>query len=70
VWSKRLFRPSFSYFYQPFHELLFTYAELAEAMKTYDFDAHIADARSRAMWVGSYIEAHIWDPDIKFKCPE
>jgi hypothetical protein len=29
--------------------LLFTYAELPEAMTTYDFDAHIADAKRRGM---------------------
>ena len=67
VWGKRLFRPDFPYSYQPFHQLLFTYAELPEAMTTYDFDAHIADAKRRGMWVCSYIEAHIWDPEIKFK---
>jgi hypothetical protein len=67
VWSKKLFRPDFPYSYQPFHDLLFTYTELPEAMKIYDFDARIADAKRRGIWVCSYIEAHIWDPDIKFK---
>jgi hypothetical protein len=28
---------------------LFTYAEMPEAMATYDFDAHIADAKRRGM---------------------
>ena len=45
VWSKRLFRPDSPYSYEPFHDLLFTYAELPQAMRNYDFDARIADAK-------------------------
>jgi hypothetical protein len=45
----------------------FTYSELPGAMRTYDFEARIADAKRRGMWVCSYIEAHIWDPEIECK---
>ncbi len=67
VWSKALVRPDFAYVYQPFHELLFTYTELPEAMLTYRIEERISEATRRDMWVSSYIEAHIWDPDIKIK---
>jgi hypothetical protein len=30
-------------------------------------DARIEEAKRRDMWTCSYIEAHIWDPDIKLK---
>ena len=65
VWIKGLFLPETPYCYQPFHDLLFTYAELPEAMRTYNLDARIEEAKRRDMWTCSYIEAHIWDPDIK-----
>jgi hypothetical protein len=67
VWSKGLFLPETPYCYQPFHDLLFTYAELPEAIRIYNLDARIEEAKRRDMWTGSYIEAHIWDPDIKLK---
>lgn len=67
VWSKGLFLPETPYCYQPFHDLLFTYAELPEAIRNYNLDARIEEAKCRDMWTGSYIEAHIWDPDIKLK---
>jgi len=41
--------------------------ELPGAMRIYDLDAPIADAKRRGMWVCSYIEAHIWNPEIKCK---
>ena len=44
-----------------------TYAELPEAIRTYHLDARIEEAKRRGMWMHSYIEAHIWDPDIKVK---
>jgi hypothetical protein len=67
VWSKGLLLPESPYCYQPFHDLLFTYAELPEAMKTYNLHARIEEAKRRGLWTCSYIEAHIWDPDIKLK---
>jgi hypothetical protein len=36
-------------------------------MQTYSLDAHLARAKQLNMWVSSYIEAHIWDPDIPDK---
>jgi hypothetical protein len=53
--------------YEPYHDLLFTYDELPEAVSAYCIDARIARAKHLNMWVSSYIEAHIWDPDIKSK---
>jgi hypothetical protein len=67
VWSKGLFLPETPYCHQPFHDLLFTYAELPEAIRTYNLDDRIEEAKRRDMWTGSYIEAHIWDPDIKLR---
>jgi hypothetical protein len=67
VWSKGLCKPEPPYCYQPFHDLLFTYPELPEAMKTYNLAARIEEAKRRGFWTCSYIEAHIWDPDIKLK---
>jgi hypothetical protein len=67
VWGKGLFLPESPYCYQPFLELLFPYAELPEAMRIYSLDAHIDEAKRRDRWTCSYIEAHIWDPDIKLK---
>ncbi|HEY0793925.1 MAG TPA: hypothetical protein VGD78_22875 [Chthoniobacterales bacterium] len=67
VWSKGLFRPDFPYTHEPFHELLFTYAELPEAIKVHQFDRRIAEANRYGRWVSSYIEAHVWDPDIPSK---
>jgi hypothetical protein len=67
VWSKGLLQPEFPYCYERFHDLLFTYADLPEAAEIYHFYERIADARRRGMWAGSYIEAHIWDPDVKVR---
>ena len=74
VWSRGLFAPPLSLFpaphsysYEPFDDLLFTYDELPEAVRTYSLDAHIARAKELNMWVSSYIEAHIWDLDIQNK---
>jgi hypothetical protein len=74
VWSRGLFAPPpslfpapYSYSCEPFHDLLFTYDELPEAVCTYCFDARITRAKQLNMWVSSYIEAHIWDPDIQNK---
>jgi len=36
-------------------------------MRTYDFDARIADAKRPGIRICSYIEAHIWGPEIKRK---
>jgi hypothetical protein len=72
VWSKglfppppALFPPPYFYSYEPFHDLLLTYDELPEAVRTYSIDARIARAKQLNMWVSSYVEAHIWDPDIR-----
>jgi hypothetical protein len=74
VWSRGLFAPPpslfpapYSYSCEPFHDLLFTYDELPKAVCTYCFDARITRAKQLNMWVSSYIEAHIWDPDIQNK---
>lgn len=71
VWSKgdfppppSLFPPPHSYIYEPVHERLFTYDELPEAIRAYSLDTRINRAKKLKMWVSSYIEAHIWDPDI------
>ena len=71
VWSKGLFSPPPALFpppyffsYEPFHDLLLTYDELPEAVRIYCIDARIARAKQLNMWVSSYIEAHIWDPDM------
>jgi hypothetical protein len=63
-----LFPPPLTYSYAPFHELLFTYDELPAAVRHYEIEAQIARAKESQMWVSSYIEAHIWDPDIRNKC--
>jgi hypothetical protein len=72
VWSKglfppppALFPPPYFYSYEPFHDLLLTYDELPEAVRTYSIDSRIARAKQLNMWVSSYVEAHIWDPDIR-----
>lgn len=74
VWSRgifaplpALFPPPHVYSYEPFHDLLWTYDELPEAVRTYSLDARIYRAKQLKMWVSSYIEAHIWDPDIRSK---
>jgi hypothetical protein len=74
VWSKGLFSPPSALFppphfysYEPFHDRLFTYGELPEAIRVYSLDSRIAKAKQVNMWVSSYIEAHIWDPDIRSK---
>jgi hypothetical protein len=73
VWSKGLFPPlpalfgPYAYSYESFHDRLFSYDELREAMLTYSLDTRIAGARECNMWVSSYIEAHIWDPQIRKK---
>jgi hypothetical protein len=65
VWSKGIFTPDFSYTYRSYHELLFTYAELPAAFAVHRFDELIAQARRQGMWVCSYLEAHIWDSEIR-----
>jgi hypothetical protein len=73
VWSKGLYPPppalfgSSVYSYEPVHDCLFTYDELPGAFRTYSFDSRIAQAQQTDLWVSSYIEAHIWDPDIREK---
>jgi hypothetical protein len=74
VWSKGLFAPPpalflppYTYSYEPFHEILFTYDELPEPVRAYSLDSRMARAKQLNMWVSSYIEAHIWDPDIRNK---
>ena len=70
VWSQGPYPPpsalfgSSVYSYEPFHDCLFTYDELPEAFRTYSFDTRIALAKQKDLWVSSYIEAHIWDPDL------
>jgi hypothetical protein len=32
-----------------------------------DLDDRIAQAKRKGLWVFSYIESHIWDPDIREK---
>jgi hypothetical protein len=69
IWSRKLFPllPAlfgpYTYSYEPFHDRLFTYNELAEAVVAYSLDARIARAKQQNLWVSSYIEAHIWDRD-------
>ena|ERR1700730_4593343 len=67
VWSNGLLTANFPYSYQPFHDLVFTYSELPLAIMKYGLSCLIAQAKRRKMWVSSYIEAHIWDPDIRQK---
>jgi hypothetical protein len=67
VWSKGLFTPNFSYSYQPFHDLLFSYSELPAAITQYGLSPLMAQAKRQEMWVSSYIEAHIWDPAMRQK---
>jgi hypothetical protein len=55
------------YSYEPVRDLLLTYDEFPEAVHTYSLDSRIARAKRLNMWVSSYIEAHIWDPDIRNK---
>jgi hypothetical protein len=75
VWSKGLYPPpralfeSSVYTYEPVHDCLFTYDELAEAFRVYSFESRIACAKQKDLWVSSYIEAHIWDPDICAEIP-
>jgi hypothetical protein len=73
VWNKglypappALFGP-YTHSYEAVHDYLFTYDELPEAIRTYSLDARIDRAKKLNMWVSSYIEAHIWDPDIRNK---
>jgi hypothetical protein len=67
VWSRKLFPPlpalfgPCRYSYEPFHDRLFSYDELADAFIRYSLDARIASAKRQNLWVSSYIEAHIWD---------
>jgi hypothetical protein len=67
VWSRKLFPPlpawfgPYPYSYEPFHDRLFTYDELADAVIRYSLGARIASAKRQNLWVSSYIEAHIWD---------
>ena len=71
VWSKGLYPPppalsgASIYAYESVHDCLFTYDELPEAFRTYFFDSRIALAKRKDLWVSSYIEAHIWDPEIR-----
>jgi hypothetical protein len=71
VWSKGLYPAppalfgSSVYIYEPVHDCLFTYDELPEAFRTYSLERRIAQAKQKDLWVSSYIEAHIWDPDIR-----
>jgi hypothetical protein len=71
VWSKGLYPPppalfgSSTYSHDVVHDYLFTYDELPEAFRTYSFESRIALAKRQDLWVSSYIEAHIWDPDIR-----
>jgi hypothetical protein len=36
-------------------------------MRIYNLEARIEEAKRRDLWTCSYIEAHIWDPDIQLK---
>jgi len=71
VWSKGLYPPppalfgSSTYSYELVHECLFTYDELPAAFLTYSFENRIAQSREHDLWVSSYIEAHVWDSDIR-----
>ena len=74
VWSRGLFPPPtslfpspYTYSYEPFHDLLFTYDELPEAIRTFGLEERIARAKRQNRWVSAYIEAHIWDPEIQGK---
>jgi len=73
VWSKGLYPPppalfgSSVYSYEPVHDCLFTYDDLPEAFRVYSLANRIAQAKENDLWVSSYVEAHIWDPDIRKK---
>jgi hypothetical protein len=74
VWSQglfpplpALFPPPARYAYEPIHGLLFSYDELAEVMRMYALEHRITAARQMNLWVSSYVEAHIWDPNIHEK---
>jgi hypothetical protein len=70
VWSKGLYPPppalfrSSVYSHEPVHDCLFTYDDLPEAFRVYSLEDRIAQAKEKDLWVSSYVEAHIWDPDI------
>jgi hypothetical protein len=71
VWSKGLYPPpralfgSSTYSYEAIHDCLFTYDELPEAFVTYSLEDRITRAKRRDLWVSSYIEAHVWDSEIR-----
>jgi hypothetical protein len=71
VSSKGWYRPppawfgSSTYSPEPVHDCLFTYDELPEAFLTYSLEDRLAEAKQRDLWVSSYIEAQIWDADIR-----
>jgi hypothetical protein len=73
VWSKGLYPPlpalfgSSVYSYESFHDCLFTYDDLPEAFRVYSLENRIAQAKEKDLWVSAYVEAHIWDPDIRKK---
>ena len=73
VWSKQLHPPppalfeSHIYSHEPVHDCLFAYDELPEAFLTHSLDDRIALAKEQDLWVSSYIEAHVWDSDIREK---
>jgi hypothetical protein len=74
VWSQglfpplpALFPPPARYANEPIHGLLFSYDELAEVMRMYALEHRITAARQMNLWVSSYVEAHIWDPNIHKK---
>ena len=71
VWSKGLYPqpPALfgtqTYSYEAVHDCLFTYDELPEAFRIYSLDVRIAQAKQKDLWVSSYVEAQVWDPDIR-----
>jgi hypothetical protein len=71
VWSKGLYPPPpalfgpSTYSYELVHDCLFAYNELPAAFLTYSLENRIARAREHDLWVSSYIEAHVWDSDIR-----
>ena len=73
VWSSGLYPPPpalfgcHTYSHEAVHDCLFTSDELPEAFRIYSLDDRIATAKRKGLWVSSYIEAHIWDPDIREK---
>jgi hypothetical protein len=67
VWSKGLFVPKTPYRYSRFMICFSHTLNCRKRSGSIISTPRIEEAKRRDMWTGSYIEAHIWDPDIKLK---